>query len=240
MVGGFTMDMIQATGAGGVPGPASAMSGAASIGSAQLNFNYFKLFHALFMSSVFVFLYPLGIICARVFGWVRFHVIKMIFATILAFTGFFLAVYMSTWYNKSRYWNTPHQIIGLLVMIAIVVQIVMGFMHHRQRSEERTPKVRAHSWIGQGVLLVGIINGGIGFNFAGASRTPIILYSLSVIAMALFYSLMFYFKSCWNRHKKTLSEIAEEDEYNAHYLSDMVPAPPQTTYQPQEPPRPYH
>ena len=77
-----------------------------------------------------------------------------------------------------------------------------------------------------------------GFNFAGASRTPIILYSLSVIGMALFYGLMFYFKSCWNRHKKTLSEMAEEDEHNAHYLSDLVPAPAET-YQPQEPPGPY-
>jgi hypothetical protein len=48
---------------------------------------------------------------------------------------------------------------------------------------------------------------------------------------------MFYFKSCWNRHKPTLSEIAEEDENNAHYLSDMVPAP--VTYQPQEPPGAY-
>ncbi|KAH0548563.1 hypothetical protein GP486_007893 [Trichoglossum hirsutum] len=150
--GEFTMNMIQATGAGGVPDLATSMSGAASVGSAHTSFNYFKLFHALFMSSVFVFLYPLGIISARVFGWIRIHVFKMVFATMLAFTGFFLAVYMSTLYNK---------IIGLVVMIAIVEQIVMGFIYHRTRAEERTPKVKVHSWIGQGILVLGIINGGL-------------------------------------------------------------------------------
>ncbi|KAI9776531.1 MAG: hypothetical protein M1839_009512 [Geoglossum umbratile] len=237
--GAFTMNMIQATGVGDVPDAAATMSGAASVGSPHASSNYFKLFHALFMGSVFVFFYPLGIICARVFGWVRFHITSMMFATILAFTGFFLAVYMSTLFNKSKYYNTPHQVIGLIIMIGIVTQTTLGFMHHRSRAEERTPKVKLHGWVGQVVLLLGIVNGGIGFNFAGASRTPIILYSLSVFGMALFYGLMFYFKSCWSKHKKTLSEMAEEDEHNAHYLSDLVPAPAET-YQPQEPPRPYH
>jgi hypothetical protein len=178
------MNMIQATGAGGIPDAATTMSGAASVGSPHASPNYFKLFHALFMGGVFVLFYPIGIICARVFGWVRFHITIMMFATILVFTAFFLAVYMSTLFNKvrsvsilslglrvscfqqltasqSKHWNTPHQIIGLIVVIGIVAQTTLGFMYHRSRAEERTSKVRLHSWMGQGILLLGIINGGM-------------------------------------------------------------------------------
>ena len=53
------MDMVQATGAEGVPTNTTSTSGAASVGNARIDHDYGSAFHALLMVGTFVILFPL-------------------------------------------------------------------------------------------------------------------------------------------------------------------------------------
>lgn len=63
--------------------------------------------------------------------------------------------------QQSKSFNTPHQIIGILVFIFLLGQFVLGFMHHRKFKKTQKPTKLApiHVWLGRLIIVLGIVNG---------------------------------------------------------------------------------
>ncbi|TGJ79066.1 hypothetical protein E0Z10_g9690 [Xylaria hypoxylon] len=170
--GSFAMDLVHATGTGGVPViPAS--ENVTSVGAVQrlTKTGYADkkaILHAVFMILAFVGIWPFGILVLRVGGSVRWHAINQVVAFGLVLIGAILGFVISTSYNRSKKFNTPHQIIGILVFIFVIAQLVLGFLHHRiyKKTQQPTKIAPIHVWLGRLVILLGIVNGFTGFPLA--------------------------------------------------------------------------
>jgi hypothetical protein len=59
-----------------------------------------------------------------------------------------------------RNFHEPHQILGALLLCCLLLQIAMGYWHHRNylRVERRTLVSYIHIWVGRLVLVLGIAN----------------------------------------------------------------------------------
>jgi len=62
---------------------------------------------------------------------------------------------------QSKSFNSAHQIIGLVVVMLVLAQMTLGFLHHRiyKRTQRTTPMVKVHRLAGPVVILVAIVNG---------------------------------------------------------------------------------
>ncbi|KAI0102743.1 iron reductase domain protein [Nemania sp. FL0031] len=170
--GSFTMDLVRATGAGGVPEiPTS--ENITSVGVVQQSgktgyVDKRAILHAVFTILAFVGIWPFGILVLRVGGSVRWHAINQAVAFGLVLIGAILGFIISTSYNRSKKFNTAHQVIGIIVFIAVIAQLALGSLHHRkyEKTQQPTKMAPIHVWLGRGVIVLGIANGFTGFPLA--------------------------------------------------------------------------
>ena len=162
--------------------------------------------HATLATLAWAFFFPLGGILLRTIHskstW-KIHASVQI----LAFIMFTAAVGMGIWLAKQyqgyiHLWNDPHIIIGLLIFALAALQPAMGFVHHllfiRRANGKRTNVGRIHLWLGRILIVLGIINGGLGLRLAGSSpfqsqtttRKAEIGYSIGAGIMFLLYALV--------------------------------------------------
>lgn len=82
-----------------------------------------------------------------------------------------------------------HTILGTVVVCAFLLQPVLGYLHHRYyvNHESRGLVSYAHIWFGRVMMLLGVINGGLGLQLSSSSNTFIITYSVVAAVMFLFY-----------------------------------------------------
>lgn len=66
-----------------------------------------------------------------------------------------------TGHLQSKSFRNPHQIIGIIVLILVLGQFILGFTHHRiyKRTQEPTKLAPIHVWLGRLVIFLGILNG---------------------------------------------------------------------------------
>jgi hypothetical protein len=76
--------------------------------------------------------------------------------------------------------TTYHAIIGLFVTGALLLQPLLGLLHHLlfKRHNRKNGATYAHVWWGRAVITLGIINGAFGLQLAGNSRSGEIVYSV--------------------------------------------------------------
>ncbi|ROW10049.1 hypothetical protein VPNG_06518 [Cytospora leucostoma] len=197
--GTFTMDMTHAT---GPAGPAvlnytttDDSDGATLVGKiTEGMYDWVAVAHAVFMVGCFFGLMPFGVLVLRVGQWVRWHGLNQGVAMLGVIVGFGLGIKTSTLYNRSKSFNTPHQIIGILVFIFLFGQFVLGFMHHRKFKKTQKPTKLApiHVWLGRLIIVLGIVNGFLGFPLALSPRYD---YALLAIIVAV-VSMMTLVLSC--------------------------------------------
>jgi cytochrome b len=213
--GHFTMNMTAAISLedGAVPLPNSKngtydLSGASGAKDMTADSSHAPAAHALIMLGSFVFLFPLGSLVLKVLHKALWHGIVQIIAVVLITVGFGLGIYISTQYNKvrlnhssiinnhmmetngnqSRSFVSAHQLIGLIVFIALLIQLGLGLLHHRTWKRTKSPTIfsKIHRYLGPTIFLLSVINGGIGFNFAeNSSYNP--RYAVVVLAVAVIY-----------------------------------------------------
>ncbi|KAI1360390.1 hypothetical protein F5Y08DRAFT_317497 [Xylaria arbuscula] len=170
--GSFTMDLVRATGSDGVP-EIPTNENVTSAGAVQRSeetgyVDKKAILHAVFMILAFVGIWPFGILVLRVGNSPRWHAINQVVAFGLVLIGAILGFVISVSYNRSKKFNTPHQIIGILVFIFVIAQLVLGFLHHRmyKKTQQPTKLAPIHVWLGRFVILLGIVNGFTGFPLA--------------------------------------------------------------------------
>jgi uncharacterized membrane protein len=73
-----------------------------------------------------------------------------------------------------------HPIIGLVLLALLVIQPVVGFVHHRayKRVQERQLWSYLHLVIGRVGITLGIVNGGLGLYISNASAYHTRVYSI--------------------------------------------------------------
>lgn len=73
-----------------------------------------------------------------------------------------------------------HPIIGIIVFILLLVQPSLGLLHHRnfKAVQKRTLPSYLHLWNGRVAILLGIVNGGLGLQVAGARDTAKLAYTI--------------------------------------------------------------
>ncbi|KAL5115486.1 hypothetical protein ACEQ8H_006627 [Pleosporales sp. CAS-2024a] len=126
--------------------------------------------HGVLGALAFVVLFPVGSILMRLGTWGQVwlvHAMFQLFAYLVYVAAFGLGVWMV---NKMPYHllDRYHPIIGILVLVLLFFQPILGYLHHVQykRYSRRTVWSYGHLWLGRIVIPLGMINGGLGMLLA--------------------------------------------------------------------------
>lgn len=78
---------------------------------------------------------------------------------------------------------------GTVVCSLLVIQPILGWLHHRHyiRHGESGLMSYAHTWYGRSLMVVGIVNGGLGLQLSGASRSLNVAYAVVAAAFGVLY-----------------------------------------------------
>jgi hypothetical protein len=180
--GHFTMDMTAATtsSGGSIPiGPYNQKDATQATDTVHDN-DPAPHIHGLVMSIVFILILPLGSLLLRVWHKVKGHIVTQCLALVLFCMAFAGGCVISLQYNKSKHFNSAHQIIGILLLLAFFTQLGLGITHHRiyKKEQRKTLMGRIHLYLGPAIIFFGLVNGGIGFAFSGScSHSTLLLWS---------------------------------------------------------------
>jgi hypothetical protein len=147
------------------------------------------IIHAVLGTLAWSLFAPLGAIFIRLnipgVNLLRLHIICQVsvYAMTIATSG--LGIWLAIGAAKyGSVWTNCHVIIGLVVLFAATIQPWLGWIHHRAFKHKlikfrevadakrpgRTTITRYHLWIGRILIILGVINGGMGIRLA--SGTP--------------------------------------------------------------------
>ncbi|KAH0602266.1 uncharacterized protein H6S33_009876 [Morchella sextelata] len=204
LYGFYTLNMVAATG-GNDTNPFtsndSIVSTGSSIAAPRTKADRVLIAHGVIMGVTFVLLFPFGaalirLLNNRVPNALALHRGVQIFNLILAFIGMTMGVWRSS--MTGTQWRSYHQVMGIIIVCLLPLQGVLGQMHHRQFliTGTRSAWSYAHIWFGRIVIILGIVNGGIGLGpeLANASRGWVITYLVVVAIMAALYALFYLLK----------------------------------------------
>jgi hypothetical protein len=176
--GSFVMDLTKAVGEPAVPESIRSNTPGSAETQNKGDRDFSGAAHACLMVLTFVGLLPLGIMILRVFKSPKWHGVAQGISMALALAGMAIGIWMGTKYNRvsshshglgnaysqilqTKNFNSPHQIIGIIVIAGLIGQFFLGFLHHRLYKQAETPTKLApvHVWLGRFVILLGIVNG---------------------------------------------------------------------------------
>lgn len=169
--GHFTMDMTAATSpsGGSIPAGPYELSHASKATDTTFDNDPAPHIHGLVMSIVFILVLPLGSLLLRVWNKVKGHIITQCLGLVLFCMAFAGGCVVSQQYNKSKNFNSAHQIIGILLLLALFTQLGLGVTHHRiyKKEQRKTTMGKVHLYLGPAIIFFGLVNGFVGFNFGG-------------------------------------------------------------------------
>lgn len=185
------MNMVLATGVfAGLPASFATAIGSNMDGSVTIDSNWPSIIHALCLCGTFVIMMPVGVIFLRVFPLsVRWHWVNQTLSFAIAIVGFIIGVYLSTMFTKSKQANSAHQIIGILIALALLIQLGMGSWHHWVFKKTNSPTIFGviHRYFGHIIIALAVVNGGIGLTWSCVSKSVVIGYSIAVLVISLVY-----------------------------------------------------
>jgi hypothetical protein len=169
--GHFTMDMTAATSQSdaNVPTGPYVRKDASQATDTNSDNNPASRIHGAVMGLVFVILLPLGAVLLRVWNKLKGHIIVQTIGLVLFCMAFAGGCVVSGLYIRSKNFNSAHQIIGILLLIAMLSQWPLGFLHHRiyKKEQRKTIMGKIHRYLGPVIIFFGVLNGGLGFQLAG-------------------------------------------------------------------------
>lgn len=91
---------------------------------------------------------------------------------------------------QKQLFDQNHTILGTVVVCLMAIQPFMGFWHHRHyvKHQARGLVSHFHIWWGRSLLIIGVVNGGLGLQLASASNNLIIAYSVVAGVIFLIYA----------------------------------------------------
>lgn len=174
----------------------SSSGSSASSGESESPNSRIRAAHGVVMALVFVLLFPLGALTiylpfSRKTLFV--HAPLQLLSASLLIAGLVLGVVLGVRIDAN---DGYHQIIGYVIVGCLVLfQPALGVIRHRQhrRGGEKTIFGHVHPWLGRILILIGIINGGLGLHIsgdAGSEEVPtwsVIVYSVVAGVVGILY-----------------------------------------------------
>ncbi|KFH44950.1 hypothetical protein ACRE_042870 [Hapsidospora chrysogenum ATCC 11550] len=148
----------------------------------------FLIAHGVIMTVVFIALYPLGALLMPVFNQWFLHSISQLIAYILMWIGLALGTIHAK--HGNYFGKQTHTRLGLAVVILLGFQPLFGWLQHRHytRSQARGPVGHIHIWYGRSLMILGIVNGGLGLQLASNTTGPwVIAYAVVAGVLGLAY-----------------------------------------------------
>ncbi|KAI5466141.1 hypothetical protein BGZ63DRAFT_123742 [Mariannaea sp. PMI_226] len=152
-----------------------------------IDFNTFECAHGIIMSIVFVVLYPVGALLMPIIGNWMLHAGWQFIAFLAMWAGFGVGYVLA--HDLDLFWANAHTKIGTIVVSLMGIQPILGWLHHQHFLKHRRRGIisYAHIWYGRALIIVGIINGGLGLQLANAKTGLIIAYSVVAGVIAIAY-----------------------------------------------------
>ncbi|EXA35203.1 hypothetical protein FOVG_13964 [Fusarium oxysporum f. sp. pisi HDV247] len=144
--------------------------------------------HGVIMAVVFLAGFPIGSVLMPLLGKWLIHASWQIIAFVGMWIGFGIGKVAAD--RDGDWFHEPHVVLGTIVCVLMIVQPVLGWMHHKNyvKYQRRTTISYGHIWYGRGIMIVGIVNGGIGLQLSGASTGLIAAYSVVGILVSAIYA----------------------------------------------------
>ncbi|KAF2720857.1 iron reductase domain protein, partial [Polychaeton citri CBS 116435] len=123
------------------------------------------IIHGLIMSLVWVIIFPVGAAVLKIMRKVLWHAACQGIGAVLFLMATAGGIKVSSLYNRSKHFSSPHQVIGILLLIAVILQFALGLVHHRLYKKNQQPTLmgKIHRYLGPVTMVIGLINGFIGF-----------------------------------------------------------------------------
>ncbi|KAF3394136.1 hypothetical protein F1880_004660 [Penicillium rolfsii] len=152
--------------------------------------------HAVLMTVAFCLLFPLSALVLHVLPSsqvVRIHAILQLFTLAMTVAGFGLGVAMAKDVHLLKH---HHAIIGMVVVAYLILfQPGMGLLQHRhfRKTGGKGPFAYVHRWLGRMMIILGVVNVGLGFELTGigSSDVPqgaVIAYATVAGVIAIVYA----------------------------------------------------
>ncbi|KAL3446313.1 hypothetical protein BJX65DRAFT_296340 [Aspergillus insuetus] len=132
--------------------------------------------HGCLMSLAFVLLFPLFALLAPVSRNTRmpmpipkYHAPLQFLTVLITLAGFSLGVRM---WSANGATPAAHPILGIITVASLsLVQPTLGWLRHRQfkRTGGKSVFTFGHRWLGRAMIVLGVVNGGLGFWWVGSS-----------------------------------------------------------------------
>lgn len=155
------------------------------------NYDNVVIVHATLMGAAFVLFMPLGVFLIRLTsfkGLIWAHAGIQIFAYLVALAAFGLGAWMATVSGQWKAGN-GHPIIGTTVIGLLILQPVLGYVHHLiyVKEHRRTFWIYGHIWYGRALIILAVINGGLGLQLSDNTVKGEIAYGVIAGVMFLLY-----------------------------------------------------
>ncbi len=132
--------------------------------------------HGALMGIAFLILFPIGAILIRVRPpyALHLHVGVQVLGLALAITGFAVGIVLGNSEYGGALWGYAHARFGVAIFVLLLVQPVLGVVHHRLflKRQRKSPVGRLHRWYGRGLVVMAIINGALGLKLAEEKAYP--------------------------------------------------------------------
>ncbi|KGO73944.1 Cellobiose dehydrogenase, cytochrome [Penicillium italicum] len=188
-----TIDLKKATGGNSVNPFAQIAHAPISSGEEDPGFADFrrtvkrkKTAHAVLMVLAFVVMFPFFALGLHIFPskWtVNIHGTFQLLTLAVVIAGFGLGISLA---RQIELIDSYHTILGMIIVPCLVLfQPAMGVLQHRffRKTGGKGPFAYMHRWFGRLMMILGVINVGLGFKLAHAPRGAVI--ATSVVAVAL-------------------------------------------------------
>ena len=215
------------------PGDSEASSGESSSRSSgsssrgQSNTDQIRKSHGTIMAVVFLFLFPIGALMiylpvSRKVPYI--HAPIQVVSTCLLIVGMILGVILGV---RIVEYDGYHQIIGYIVVSSLLLfQPALGLIQHLRHRKlgKITVFGHIHRWLGRILILLGIINGGLGLHVSGeigseqVPRWSVIAYSVIAAVVGIVYLAL---ASSFGLFRKRQGESKEEMELNGNGSGNM-------------------
>ncbi|KIW93691.1 uncharacterized protein Z519_05005 [Cladophialophora bantiana CBS 173.52] len=131
-----------------------------------------KIAHAALGAAAFLLCFPLGGIIVKVWPhrrivWIHAAIQGFALAVFVASTG--LGIWMGLKINALGHY---HCVIGLVILGLLVLQPLMKLHWFHKKIPKVVHFVHIHLWLGRALIVLGIVDGGLGFQFADTFKAP--------------------------------------------------------------------
>ncbi|KAG9242753.1 integral membrane protein-like protein [Calycina marina] len=167
-----------------------------SSGSAGPVVTYDKA-HGITMGITVVLLFPIGAMLMRLGLPYYIHSLFQLFSLVALIAGFGLGVHLAKitdqFYKAEGY---THTVFGTVIFALFLAQPLGGIAHHLAYKKylSRTPISHVHIWMGRVIMLLAVINGGLGLKLAANTSGGKIAYGVIAGVIGVAYTAVVVLK----------------------------------------------